>query len=57
MELLLIAYLRDNELCVIGGWYWLEQRLMWSEVAQRENHKREAESDQLNCLSVLGITT
>ena len=27
MELLSIAYLKDNELWMIGGWHWLERRL------------------------------
>jgi hypothetical protein len=53
MELLFIAYLKDNELWVIGGWYWLERRLMWREMIQREKH--EEESAQLDFLSVLGI--
>jgi len=31
MELLLISYLKGNELWSIGGWHWLEQRLMYRE--------------------------
>ncbi|MFC1712414.1 transposase [Candidatus Poribacteria bacterium] len=55
MELLFIAYLKDNELWVIGGWRWLEQRLMYREMMQRERQKREEESAQLNFLSALGM--
>ena len=55
MELLFIAYLKDNELWMIGGWHWLEQRLMYREMMQRERQKREEESAQLNFLSALGI--
>ena len=55
MELLSIAYLKDNELWMIGGWRWLEQRLMYREMMQREKQKREEECAQLNSLSALGI--
>ena len=55
MELLFIAYLRDNELWVMGGWHWLEQRLIHREMMQREKQKRGEESAQLNFLSALGI--
>ncbi len=55
MELLFVAYLKDNELWVIGGWRWLEQRLMCREIMQRERQKREAEFAQLNFLSELRI--
>ena len=55
MELLFIAYLKDNELWVIGGWRWLEQRLMYRELMHRERQKREEESAQLHFLSALGI--
>jgi hypothetical protein len=50
-----LAYLKDNELWVIAGWRWLEQRLMYREMMQREEQKREAESAQLNFLSALRI--
>ena len=43
MELLFIAYLKDNELWVIGGWRWLEQRLIHRELMQREKQKCEEE--------------
>jgi hypothetical protein len=55
MELLSIAYLKDNELWMIGGWRWLEQRLMYRDMMQRERQNREEESAQLNFLSALGI--
>jgi len=55
MELLFTAYLKDNELWMIGGWHWLERRLMYREMMQREKKKREAESAQLDFLSTLGI--
>ena len=55
MELLFIAYLRDNELRVIVGWRWLERRLMYREMMQREKQKYEAESAQSDFLSALGI--
>ncbi len=55
MDLLFIAYLKDNELRVIGGWRWLEQRLIYRELIQREKQKREDECAQLDFLSVLGI--
>ncbi len=55
MELLFTAYLKDNELWVIGGWRWLEQYLMYRELMQREKQKREEECAQLDFLSVLGI--
>ena len=54
-ELFFIAYLKGNELWVIGGWRWLEQRLIYRDVMQREKKKREEESTQLDCLSALGI--
>ncbi|MBM3240180.1 hypothetical protein FJZ31_28175 [Candidatus Poribacteria bacterium] len=57
MELFSIVYLKDNELWVIGGWHWLEQRLIYREIMQREKQKREEESAQLYFLSVLGIAT
>jgi hypothetical protein len=47
--------LKDNELWVIGGWHWLEQRLIYREIMQQEKPKREEESVQLDFLSVLGI--
>ena len=40
MELLFIAYLKDNDLWVIGGWRWLEQRLIYRELMQREKQER-----------------
>ena len=55
MELLFIAYLKDNELWMIGGWPWLERRLIYREMMQRERQKREAKSAQLDFLSALGI--
>jgi hypothetical protein len=55
MELLFIAYLKGNELWVIGGWRWLEQRLMYREMMQREKQKREEEYAQLSFLSALGM--
>jgi hypothetical protein len=55
MELLFIVYLKDNELWTIGGWRWLEQRLMYREMMQREKQKREEEYAQLDFLSALGI--
>jgi len=55
MELLFIAYLKDNELWVIGGWRWLERRLVLRELMQQERQKHEEESAQLDFLSVLGI--
>lgn len=55
MELFSIVYLKDNELWVIGGWHWLEQRLIYREIMQQEKPKREEESVQLDFLSVLGI--
>jgi len=55
MELLFMAYLKDNELWMIGGWRWLEQRLMWREMIHWEKQKRKEESAQLDFLSVLGI--
>jgi hypothetical protein len=55
MELLFIVYLKDNELCMIGGWHWLERRLMYREMMQRERQKCEEESAQLDFLSVLRI--
>jgi len=55
MELLFIAYLKDNELWMIGGWRWLEQRLMWREMIHWEKQKHEAESAQLDFLSALGV--
>ena len=47
--------LKDNELWMIGGWRWLEQRLIHREMMQRERQKREEEFAQLNFLSALGI--
>ena len=55
MELLFIAYLKDNELWMIGGWHWLERRLMYREMMQRERQNREEESAQLDFLSALRI--
>jgi len=55
MELLFIAYLKDNELWIIGGWRWLERRLMYREMMQRERQTREEESAQLDFLSTLRI--
>ena len=55
MELFSIVYLRDSELWVIGGWHWLEQRLIYREMMQQEKPKREEESAQLDSLSALGI--
>jgi hypothetical protein len=55
MELFSIAYLKGNELWVIGGWHWLERRLMYREMMQRERQKREEESAQLDFLSALRI--
>jgi hypothetical protein len=55
MELLSIAYLKDNELWMIGDWRWLEQRLMYRDMMQRERQNREEESAQLSFLSALGI--
>jgi hypothetical protein len=55
MELLFIAYLKDNELWMIGGWHWLERRLMYRERMQRERQKHEEESAQLDFLSALRI--
>jgi len=46
---------RRNELRVIGGWRWLEQRLDLRGMMRRERHKREEESAQLSFLSALGI--
>lgn len=42
-------------LLMIGGWRWLEQRLMYCELMQRERQKREEESAQLDFLSALGV--
>ena len=55
MELFSIAYLKDNESWIIGGWRWLEQRLMYRELIQREKQKREEEPAQLDFLSALRI--
>ena len=55
MELFSIAYLKGNELWMIGGWRWLEQRLIHREMMQRERQKREDQSAQLDFLSVLGL--
>ena len=55
MELFSIAYLKGNELWVIGGWRWLEQRLIYRDMMQREKKKREEECAQLDFLSALGI--
>ncbi len=55
MELLFIAYLKDNELWMIGGWHWLEQRLAFREEMRREKQKREEECAQLDFLCALGI--
>ena len=49
------AYLRDNDLRVIGGWRWLESHLMYREIMRRERQKREEESTQLDLLSALRI--
>ena len=43
MELLFIAYLKDNELWMIGGWRWLKQRLIWREMIHWEKQKRKIE--------------
>ena len=55
MELLFIAYLKDSELWIIGGWQWLEQCPMYREMMQREKKKRGEEFAQLGFLSTLGI--
>ena len=55
MELLIRAYLRDNELWVFGGWHWLERRLMYREMMQRKRQKREEEFAQLDFLSALRV--
>jgi hypothetical protein len=55
MELLFIAYLKGNDLWMIGGWRWLEQRLIHREMMRRERQKREEESAQLDFLSALRI--
>ena len=55
MGLFSIVYLKDNELWVIGGWHWLELCLTYREIMQQKKQKREAESTQLDFLSVLGI--
>jgi len=55
MELLFIAYLKDKKLWVMGGWRWLERRLMYHEMMQQERQKREEECVQLDFLSSLGI--
>jgi hypothetical protein len=55
MELLSMAFLKGNELWIIGGWRWLEQRLMYREMMQREKRKREEKCTQLDFLSVLGV--
>jgi len=55
MELLFIAYLKDNELWMIGGWHWLERRLMYREMMKREKQEREEECAQLDFLSLLGV--
>ena len=55
MELLSIAYLKDNELWMIGGCQWLERRLMYREMIQREKQQREEECAQLDFLSLLGV--
>ena len=57
MELLFIAYLKDNELRVMDGWRWLEQRLTYRELMQREKQKREEGGARLRFLSALGIAT
>jgi len=54
LELFSIVYLKDNELWVIGGWHWLELCLIYREIMQQEKQRREAESAQLDFLSVLG---
>lgn len=46
-----------NELWVIGGWHWLEQRLMWREMIRWEKQEREEEFAQLDFLSILSIAT
>ena len=55
MELLFIAYLKDNELWVMGGWHWLERRLVYREMMQREKQEREEKCAQLDFLSLLGV--
>jgi len=42
-------------LWIIGGWRWLERRLMYREMMQQERQEREEESAQLSFLSALGI--
>ena len=55
MELLSIAFLKGNELWIIGGWRCLEQRLTYREMMRRKEQKREEECAQLDFLSALGI--
>jgi len=55
MELFSIVYLKDNELWMIGGWRWLEQRLMWRELIRWEKQRCKEESAQLDFLSALGV--
>ncbi len=55
MQLLSIVYLKDNELWVIGGWHWLEQRLTLRETMRREKQKREEEFAQMDFLFALGL--
>jgi hypothetical protein len=57
MELLFIAYPKDNELWVLGGWRWLEQRLIHREIMRREKQKCEEESAQLDFFSALRIAS
>lgn len=40
---------------MVGGWHWLEQRLMYREMMQRERQKRKEEFAQLDFLSALGV--
>jgi hypothetical protein len=54
MEFLPIAYLKDNELWMIGGWRWLEQRPIRREFMQRERQKRAEESAQLKLPVYIG---
>ncbi len=53
--MLFMAYMKDNDLWIIGGWCWLEQLLMYRELMRRVRQKHEEEFAQLNFLSALGI--
>ena len=39
----------------MGGWHWLEQRLMYREMMRRERQKHEEGCAQLDFLSALRI--